>query len=213
MKGVLFLGGGGDADVSARLDKMFFSNLNESSRILYIPLAWAKVTNNEWFCSLMKRYVDIPKSQIDTLFIDGEINDLDQYDAVYIGGGNTYRLLDYILQHKLDIKLKGFLAQGKYVFGGSAGAIIFGKTLLTVNEEQHDYLCIDALNLCNGLSFRCHYKEQDYDLCQKILTEVHTPFAAIPENAGLIYDQNQKLISVVGEVTLFSPSGISQLTV
>ena len=142
MKGNLFLGGGGGIDDSASLDKLFFSNFSTHSNILYIPVASSKINNSDWFYSLVIKYSNISISNIDTLFIDDKIMSLSKYDGIYIGGGNTYRLLDYVVKTGLNFKLCQFLRSNKFIYGGSASAIIFGKTIATVAKKRETKLQI-----------------------------------------------------------------------
>ena len=205
--GNLFLGGGGGIDDSASLDKLFFSNFSTHSNILYIPVASSKINNSDWFYSLVIKYSNISISNIDTLFIDDKIMSLSKYDGIYIGGGNTYRLLDYVVKTGLNFKLCQFLRSNKFIYGGSAGAIIFGKTIATVaKKEKQNYKYDIGLNFCNNKSFICHYKNDDSQVCRGISNNLRTDLIAIPENGGLIYNYNHELVSKIGNVVEFKYS-------
>ena len=54
---------------------------------------------------------------------------LDEYSALFIGGGNTYELLNELNQYDNYNKIETFLKNDEIVFGGSAGAIIFRKDI------------------------------------------------------------------------------------
>ncbi|MBP5343801.1 MAG: Type 1 glutamine amidotransferase-like domain-containing protein [Alphaproteobacteria bacterium] len=203
MNKALFLGGGGDPEVSENFDKEFFSLLNNKSRILYIPLAWNHPNIQlpdcyEWFCGLVGRYLSIPKENIS--MYDGTIPyDLNTFDAIYIGGGNTYKLRDSIEKHSLINPLKDFLASGKPIYGGSAGAIIFGKEIATVIEEKLDYPNYAGLKFCN-FSMKCHYQKEEKGKLQQIANSLQTTIYALPEDGGLILDNNFNIIKQIGDV-------------
>lgn len=205
--GNLFLGGGGDLDVSAGLDKLFFSNFSSHSHLLYIPIALPRINNSDWFYSLVTRYSSVPIANIDTLFIDDKIMSLSKYDGIYIGGGNTYRLLDCVVKTGLNFKLCQFLSEGKFVYGGSAGAIIFGKTIATVaKKERQNYRYDIGLNFCNNKSFTCHYKEENFQIYKNISNILKTDLIAIPEDGGVIYNYNHELVCKIGNVVEFKYS-------
>lgn len=199
----LFLGGGGDPEVSEKFDKEFFELLNAKSRILYIPLAWnhpkIKLPDcYEWFCGLVGRYLPIPKENI--LMYDGNTDyDLSSFDAIYIGGGNTYKLRDSIEKYAFIEPLKNFLASGKPIYGGSAGAIVFGEKITTVIEEKLEYPDNNGLKFCN-FSMKCHYQKEEKEKLQKIANTLQTTIFALPEDGGLILDNNFNIIKQIGDV-------------
>lgn len=102
----LFLGGGGDTDVSKEMDQCFFTKLNDKSKILYIPTAWETTdidytSCKEWFLLLIKRYLPTWKNEIILMSDNVKIQNIIDFDAIYIGGGNTYKLLDFLVNNNL----------------------------------------------------------------------------------------------------------------
>lgn len=201
-KATLYLGGGGGAEDSARLDTIFFNTLPATGRILYVPLAMdsGNYTGGlEWFTSVVRLYSD-------TIAIE-MLNDqtgkniiLDDYDAVYIGGGNTFKLLDNVLKYGLDKKLITFMKSGKPVYGGSAGAIIMGRSIKTAAamDERGDYKQEDGLNLLQGACVACHWPETSEHV-KKVAKENKFKVYCIPENCGLIFDVDGNLLETVGK--------------
>ena len=124
MTGKLFLTGGGDEKQSFEIDKIFLKNIKS---VLYIPIAW-KNENYEgclkWFKESMLKHKKIRINMLTNLY---RRVTLSNYDAVYIGGGNTYKLLKKIKDSHFDKKLIRYYQNGGTVYGGSAGAIIWGK--------------------------------------------------------------------------------------
>src|SRR5690606_2508300 len=88
------------------------------------------------------------------------IEDLKQYSAVYIGGGNTFSLLKDLRTFHFDEVLREYIKSGGIVYGGSAGAIILGADIMTCahldsnNVDLKDYR---AFNLINDFAIWCHY--------------------------------------------------------
>ena len=63
------------------------------------------------------------------------------YSAIFIGGGNTFKLLKGIKDRGAFSKLKDFINNNGIIFGGSAGAII----LCALPEE--DTIFINGENI------------------------------------------------------------------
>lgn len=197
-KGSIFLSGGGSEVQTRELDKIF-SVFIDGKKMMYIPVALDEdiVGMNacyDWICRTFQEFdyhVDIP---VIDMFLDPELikKNIDNYDAVYIGGGDTYKLLDFIYKNNIDDYLKSFLYNGNTLYGGSAGAIILGKDIRTVLEEKTDgYSRCDGLNLLNDYSIRCHYTDKDKDIILDRNQKFGLKTIALPEESGLfIKDHN-----------------------
>ncbi|MDD5376647.1 MAG: Type 1 glutamine amidotransferase-like domain-containing protein [Candidatus Gracilibacteria bacterium] len=205
--GWIFLGGGGDIDQTEALDKDFFSHLKEKAHILYIQAAMASdpqtlTSCSEWFSRLIE-FQASDKNILFTMISDKDTSvSIEDYDAIYIGGGNTYKLLDFIKRNSLDIRLIKYISQGGIVYGGSAGAIILGADIRTVSEENDsDYPNNKGLNLLDGLSLRCHYTDSDDSLLKSLPEILNHPVLAITEESGIQIHGDQ--ISITGKAVCF----------
>lgn len=201
IKPVIFLGGGGDSKASAELDTIFFSELSSDSKILYIPTALEPeryLSAAEWFTKVVRMYSDT----IDfVMMTEDNVNKIDfnNFDAVYIGGGNTYKLLDFIFSNKLDGKLRTFIESGKLFYGGSAGAILTGKTINTASEmdPRLNYKYDKGLNWLCDASVSCHWPETKHCVVE-LLKNNPQKIYCIPENCGLLFDVAGNLLRTVG---------------
>lgn len=200
-KAVIFLGGGGGSKASAELDTIFFSLLKKDARILYIPTALDPERYPgavEWFTKVIRLYSDT----IDfTMMTEDNVNqfNFDDFDAVYIGGGNTYKLLDFIISNNLDQKLRAFIDSGKLFYGGSAGAILTGKTINTAAEmdPRLSYKYDNGLNWLKDASVSCHWPETKH-CTDELLENNPQKIYCIPENCGLLFDVKGDLLRTVG---------------
>jgi len=209
MKGHLFFSGGGDREDTVVLDQKFFDLIPNGGKVLYIPIALNRTAEGfadckVWFSGCVDMHKGEKQIEVTMILMDDEIPELSQFDAIYIGGGNTYKLLTYIHDKGLNKKLPQYVENGGILYGGSAGAIILGKTVDTVNEENDaNYLYHDGLNLVGGLSMICHYEEKLNEKIIASVAEIGTPIIAMPENAGFAIHPDS--IEVVNEALLFSP--------
>lgn len=202
MKGKIFLSGGGDLKDAEKLDSIFFSHLNNNAKILYIPIALKRDRLGfeacyDWFSDVISHHAHNKDIDFSMILEEDFVPDLKNYDAVYIGGGNTFKLLNYIIEKSLDSKIKDYIENGGLVYGGSAGAIIFGKDINTVMEENdNNYIHHNGLDYLSGKSLICHYESH---LDEKIIDSqifIGEEIIALQENEGLIVSENK--IEVVG---------------
>jgi len=102
--------------------------------------------------------------------------DISLVSGLYIGGGNTVKLLSEIHNAGFDQKLREICSRGMPVYGGSAGAIILGRTILTAPESK-------GLGLVDGFSIYCHYDSKKS--LQEFSKNLKTKIIAIPEKSGV----------------------------
>jgi dipeptidase E len=123
---------------------------------------------------------------------------LSEFSGVYIGGGNTFKLLEGIRKIGFDKILADYINKGGNYYGGSAGAIILGKDISSSNDENiSEIKRLDGLNLIQNLGIFCHFDfndEKDKLFVQKISKQKTMSSIALPEDAGLVI-QRGKIIS------------------
>lgn len=206
----LFLSGGGDIETSSSFDSLFFDSLPQSANILYIPVAMATTmarteASFDWFSKLISSHSDSDRHLDFTMWNAGDsLPILNNYNAVYVGGGNTYRLLMVLEKLGMLDALKKYIRNGGIYYGGSAGAVIVGKSLRTVEEENlENYSKHDGMNLINNLSVFPHFSdsEEQKNTIRNICGNSALMIAALPEDSGLILDERG--ISVYGNMYLY----------
>jgi len=211
-RGNIFLGGGGGIGIGKNVNKSFFSKLNGRSKILYVPIAWKDskddyVCCRERFLSLARKYVKTIKASNVMLLTETNVSDInfDNFSAIYIGGGNTFKLLDFCLKNDLITKFKDFANRKGLIFGGSAGAMIFGKDINTCIEERGDYTEHFGFNLISDCSIRCHYRDsKEEGLLKKLSKSIQGNIYALPENSAIMLNKNFKIVGSKGRIFLFA---------
>ena len=190
MKLILNGGGVGEQDESAR--KLLNDLIDHTKKILYIPLAWPDPTYNGCLEFMTGELSDVDKAGIDMVKTPEELmsKDFKEYACLYIGGGNTYKLLYYLKRSGAFEKIKKYLLEDDgIVYGGSAGAIIFGKDLDSCNTDDENEVGLEdnsGFEMLNGYSLLCHYTSRDAErteLSKKYLLELSNtkPVYALPE--------------------------------
>lgn len=81
-------------------------------------------------------------------------------DIIYIGGGDSIKLINEVKEYKLDILLKEAYKKGTILVGISAGAILLSKEgfsdSLILRNESNKHCFIEGINL-NDLVICPHY--------------------------------------------------------
>ncbi len=170
----LYLSGGGSGKQNLYAYINFFKSINKNKPILYIPLALNCNKYNEcykWFKKEIE-YFNFTNFEMVTSSIELSKLNLNNYSSLFIGGGNTYKLLKELQENSNLEKIKNFLLNDGIVYGGSAGAIIFGKDidgcLLTDKKIDID---TKGLNFLNNYSLLCHFNKSNLKLNENYLKE------------------------------------------
>lgn len=191
-KGKIYLSGGGSEIDSYLLDRQFISQLR-GNKILYIPIALTGgILTHEaaysWVINTLTRhsidFLDITLATDLSLF-----SDLNNYDGIYIGGGNTYKLLEVIKQTNFDQLLHEFLIKGGDVYGGSAGAIIMGKKIdIVFQENDNNYTQENGLNLAFDHVIACHYNftHEEDEVFKAYSERTGSNVIALSERSGIV---------------------------
>ncbi len=206
----IILSGGGNEQQTFELDAFFFEKIKQGGSVLYIPIA---LRGHEYFNTAANWFLDVVK-------IHGRENDLeittiydletkfvlDQFDAIYIGGGNTWNLLQEIRDSGYDKMLTEYVQSGKVLYGGSAGAILFGKDISCQHDEKSINIDSAGLNLIGGHSVACHYNlNDDEDIVEWV--ENNNKIIGIPENGGVILIDGEITQVIGGNSFIFNSDG------
>jgi len=174
-RGGLFLGGGGSADDESALWDEFAKN---GQRILYWPMALpieARGSGEKWVRSSLA-----PRGSFDLVMV--------AFDLIFIGGGNTYALLDEVQRHQFLEPVRQFVANGGSLYGGSAGAVLAGADIGTAELFDSNDVGIkdtSALNLLSGASLLPHYEPSHGEWLRSYVATTSTTVIAIPERCGV----------------------------
>lgn len=191
----LFLSGGGGAEDSILLDKKFAETVGKEKPLLYIPIA---IDTDKYPYPSCYNWINNALNPLGItnieMWTEKEVwekseEELQKFGGVYIGGGNTPYLLKELKDSGLFIKLEKLIKNDIPIYGGSAGAIIFGKTIIpSLSADANDVELTDfsGMNLVQGYDIWCHYTpEMDNQIIEYKNKYGLNKIAALPENAGL----------------------------
>jgi dipeptidase E len=142
---------------------------------------------------------------------------LDRADAVFVGGGNTYALLQRLRRAGLIDAIAGRVRAGMPYLGSSAGSNIAGPTILTTNDWN--VVALDAFGALGLVPYNInpHCLETDPAMApgsetrDERIREYHrvfeNPVAGIEEGALLEIAAGVTTVRGRGRVRWFEPGG------
>lgn len=188
------LAGGGGADDSRLLDEVFSTWIGPRGRLLYLPIALRGIRSFEscfaWITGTFAPFA-ITRITMWTDLTQHHRNELKEFEAVYIGGGNTYSLLAELISSGFDRHLKAYARQGGIIYGGSAGAVVLGKDIRTVSQMDRNQIGlkeVNGLNLANDYAVYPHYHPQADKFIHEFVQEFQQPVLGISERSGVVVE-------------------------
>lgn len=148
------------------------------------------------------------RMDIETTQLRHGAQDLDGADAVFVGGGNTFRLLNALYERNLVLEIQERVRSGALLYiGSSAGTNIAAPTIKTTNDMPIiEPPSFDALGLV-PFQINPHYLDPDpnsthkgetrEDRIREFLEENETPVIGLREGTALLVDGNS--VTLLGE--------------
>ena len=189
----LFLCGGGSGKQIIYALKKFSSLLDKTKPILYIPLAFLDDDYDScyrWFSKEIK-FMGLDSFEMVRSSKELSQKDFNKYCALFIGGGNTYKLLKELKENSNFEKIDNYLKNKGIVFGGSAGAIIFGKDINSCYLDDKNIVNLEdcrGFNYLDDYSLLCHLNKTNFKKNNKYLFDYSKENKTIylPENDVII---------------------------
>lgn len=203
VKGVsmkVFMCGGGAGEQTKKALARLNEVINHALPCLYIPLAMEEDKYDdcyEWIKGELKD-VEIPGIDMIRSAEDLSAKSLREYSFLFIGGGNTFKLMNDIKRVKMFKPMMEYLYSGGVAFGGSAGAIIFGEDLESCNLDDDNEVGLtetEGFDVMKGVSFLCHFTNRTVEKDRKseeYLRKIsdHRIVYALPEEDTLFWNDD-----------------------
>lgn len=131
------------------------SFLGERRRVAFVPHA---LREREAYTDTIRERLG--RMGFDVIQVHGA-RDLDDSDAIFIGGGNTFRLLNALYERNLIPEIRQRVVSGLPYLGSSAGSVIAAPTIKTTNDMPIvQPPSFDALGL-TSFHINAHYLDPD----------------------------------------------------
>jgi len=213
---LLLNGGGSDEQLTKTISKLN-EIIDHNKPILYIPLAMAEDEHPyldcyKWFKKQMEN-VSIPSIDMAITFENLASKNLEKYCAIFIGGGNTYKLLKGLKDSGAFNKIQEYINNNGLVVGCSAGAVICGKDIEIISSMDPNEVNLTdtkGFDVMSGVSIFPHYinlkskltDKENQSIIDKYtnsiieFTQENGEVLAIPEEDTIYIDENS--IEVIG---------------
>lgn len=211
-KGTIYLSGGGNWDKTVTIDTYFLNHLPEK-KIMFLPIAKETDLNGHFDChEWLKSKLNKISQKAPDIELELDIykyKNLEQFSAIYIGGGNTYRLLALVNTSNFTKVLRDYIYGGGTVYGASAGAVILGKDISTYAEEnrKYNYPESSGLSLVGNYSIRCHYKDSDKGIVKEYISRKNNPALAVPIGVAVIVKNSSIFVIGSEPIIVFYSNG------
>ena len=206
---MLILNGGSSGEKIKNSYELFSKQIGKG-KVLYIPLAWNNGPYEEcidWFREEIKPY-GITNIEMITEANQLTIEKLNEANGIFIGGGNTFKLLKLLKDSVAFENLKKFAKhKDKVIMGASAGTLIFGNKIDACEDDGLDIKsCGDindvglkdttGFNLVNDYSLFVHYKKKEAQINAtklriKKMIDKGLKLICIPDETSLIVVGNK----------------------
>lgn len=205
----LLLSGGGQNVAS--LDTLFAAHIDARRTVLYLPVAQEATDYAQCLEGFKRIYAPYGITRIEMCADLRQVILNDRYTAIYLDGGNTFKLLKEVKESGFDEKMVAFLRQGGFVYGRSAGSIIFGRDILpTTYEDENEVQLQDStgLNLAGGFDICCHYGDEASRRYKRdrilALSGRSQGTIALPDDCGIFVED--ETISFIGSGAVLFPA-------
>lgn len=207
----LLLSGGIATEKAKALNGFFASHIDRHGTVRYIPAANEALSEYdesfEGFKHVFRAY-GIADIQMCRQLQGAVITD--QCVAIYFDGGNTYKLLKEVRESGFDRQISAFVRRGGFVYGRSAGSILFGKDIAATTFEDENTVAYGdsrGLNMVKGFDICCHYGGDEETTAYKrnrILKYAaqSNGTIALPDDAG-IYVADDSITFMGGGIVIF----------
>lgn len=199
MKVIIPIGGGEiSAQSTLKIDKYIVRLSNkEKPRVLFIPTASGDMQS---YIDRFTNYYQSLGCEVDTLLLSITSNDnlirskIFTSDIIYIGGGNTARMMRIFKRNKVNEYLKQAYERGIILTGLSAGAMCYftngySDSNRSTNPQASLCLvkCLDIIPYC----FCPHYNEEERKSFDEFVAYKNFNGLALEDNTALVYIDGQ----------------------
>src|SRR6476659_5614245 len=176
--------------------------LGELKRVLFVPFA---LHDRDAYAATAKaRFAKMGYDLSSVHEAKDALRSIEDTDAIFIGGGNTFRLLKNLYDFQLIEPIRRRVAAGLPYIGSSAGSNVAAPTIKTTNDMPIvQPPSFDALNLV-WFQINPHYLDADQNSTHmgetreqrllQYLEENDTPVAALREGAMLRIENGVTLL-------------------
>ncbi len=133
--------------------------IGPAARVLFVPYA---LRDRDSYAAQVRIRFEAMGYALDSIHQASDpVAAVESAEAIFIGGGNTFRLLNCLQQFDLPGRIRKRVAEGMPYIGSSAGTNVAAPTIMTTNDMPIvQPVSFDALGLV-GYQINPHYVDPD----------------------------------------------------
>ena len=173
-------------------------------KIIFIPTASRSKEELKYVNESKKELLDLGifENNIKTLNLDKPVSfqEVEDFDVIYVCGGNTFYLLKKVRETGFDKVIIEFVKTGKLYFGVSAGSILVNPNIsaastgLEPDENDVNLTDLTGLNLTD-IIVSPHYCEEEKPIIDKFKKKSQYKVVPLTDNqALLVLDRETKIV-------------------
>ena len=178
------------------------SFLGDVKRVLFVP--YALFDRDKYAATAQQRFEKLGYELTSIHTANDPVQAVNDTDALFIGGGNTFRLLKALYDFELLAPIRERVSRGMPYIGSSAGSNVAGPTIKTTNDMPIvQPPSFDALGLVS-FQLNPHYLDADpnsrhmgetrEERILQFLEENDTPVIGLREGAMLRIDNGKTIL-------------------
>lgn len=140
----------------------------------------------------------------------------DEVDLLFVGGGNTFRLLDIVQRNGFIEPVRRFWQAGGDYYGGSAGAVLACETIEIADGHDPNEPGLEdltALGLLSGAAILPHFTDQQVAESKQWAADHRCVVLGLPESAGLCCADGRATVVGAGRISLISAEAVESVGV
>jgi dipeptidase E len=186
--------------------------LGTKKQVLFIPYAGVTVSYDAYTETVQKALGDHGIQVVGIHTCDNPLEAIQNAEAIVIGGGNTFRLLQQLQEKQLLDPIRESVQHGIPYVGWSAGSNVAGPTLCTTNDmpivEPSSFECLNLVpyqinpHYSEG-TIANHGGESRKARLMEYITLNHTDVICLPESSWLKIQNGQTTYHGLGTMKVY----------
>jgi dipeptidase E len=185
--------------------------LGPLKRVLFVPFA---LHDRDAYTALARKRFEAMGFTLDSVHESSDAKKaVEEAEAVFIGGGNTFRLLNSLYESELLLPIRRKVEQGMPYVGSSAGSNVAGPTIKTTNDMPIvQPPSFESLGLV-PFQINPHYLDPDpnskhmgetrEERIRQFLEENDTPVVGLREGTMILVDRGETILKGSGSARIF----------
>ena|SRR3989344_2870521 len=180
-----------DGFVNSKIGHEFLALIGKKPidiKVLFVTTASRLEEEKFYVKDSEKELIEFGLAKENILWVDNLENiEIENYDVVYVCGGNTFYLMHEMRRTGFDKQIINFINSGKVYVGVSAGSVIMGPMILHVKNLDKNDIGLKDMNGFNVTDkiILPHYKNEEEEKVKEFERENHCEVLRLQDGQAL----------------------------